>query len=180
MSTVHQRHSSWARSPNHLIKSQEGPQILLQGRTVVCSTLQRPVTFFAPQNPPPSGPERMRGCEHPFSIGTESVSVRLCNLLNNSKVMGSENCSLPAQFTAKRDYETQSYLHSCSLLISLPLSLYNYPSSSQNTPCWDSPRKHHVLPGVAARCLSSIYLSSLLSCLGLGLGLGIFLGSHST
>ena len=31
-----------------------------------------------------------------------------------------------------------------------------------------------------ARRLSSIYLSSLHSCLGLGLGLGIFLGSHNT
>ena len=32
-----------------------------------------------------------------------------------------------------------------------------------------------MLPGVAPRHLSSIYLSSLLLCLGLGLGLGILL-----
>ena len=37
-----------------------------------------------------------------------------------------------------------------------------------------------MLPGVATRRLSSIYLSSLLSCLGLGLGLGILLGSSNT
>ena len=37
-----------------------------------------------------------------------------------------------------------------------------------------------MLPGVAARRLSSIYLSSSLSCLGLGLGLGILLGSPHT
>ena len=37
-----------------------------------------------------------------------------------------------------------------------------------------------MLPSVAAWCLSSIYLSSLLSCLGLGLGLGILLGSPNT
>ena len=37
-----------------------------------------------------------------------------------------------------------------------------------------------MLPGVAARRLSSIYLSSLLLCLGLGLGLGILLGSPNT
>ena len=38
----------------------------------------------------------------------------------------------------------------------------------------------YLLSGVAARRLSSIYPSSLLSCLGLGLGLGTLFGSPNT
>ena len=43
---------------------------------------------------------------------------------------------------------------------------------------WIKPSKKDM--AVTFSYFSSIYLSSLLSCFGLGSGLGIFLGSHST